>query len=69
MAGPAKKPAAKGVAKKGKSYSVQGLYEVSGDSLKRKKQTCPKCGPSFYMAEHANRRTCGKCGYSEFKKQ
>jgi ubiquitin-small subunit ribosomal protein S27Ae len=64
----AKKPAAKGAApKKGKSYSVQGLYEVSGDTLKKKKQTCPKCGPSFYMAEHANRRTCGKCGYTEFK--
>ena len=60
-----KKPAA--APKKGKSYSVKGLYEVAGDKLTKKKQTCPKCGPSFYMAEHANRRTCGKCGYTEFK--
>jgi ubiquitin-small subunit ribosomal protein S27Ae len=62
------KPAAKGAAPKKKaSYSVASLYEVSGDTLKRKKKTCPKCGPSFYMAEHANRSTCGKCGYTEFK--
>lgn len=63
------KPAAKGAApaKKKASYSVQNLYEVSGDELKRKKKTCPKCGPSFYMADHANRTTCGKCGYTEFK--
>ena len=62
MAGPAKKT------EKRKSYSVKNIYEVAGESLKRKKQTCPKCGPSFYMAEHANRRTCGRCGYSEIKK-
>ena len=69
MAGPAKKPAAKNAApvKKKKNYSVQGLYDVSGDSLKRKKKTCPKCGPSFYLADHSNRATCGKCGYTEFK--
>lgn len=67
MAGPAKKPAPKAAAK-AKSYSVQGLYDVAGDSMKRKKKTCPKCGPSFYMAEHVNRSTCGKCGYTEFKK-
>lgn len=66
MAAPVKKGAAP--AKKAKSYSVKGLYEVSGDTMKRLNQTCPKCGPSFYLAEHANRRTCGKCGYTEFKK-
>lgn len=53
---------------KKKGYSVAGIYEVSGETLKRKRRTCPKCGPSFYMAEHANRSTCGKCGYTEFKK-
>jgi ubiquitin-small subunit ribosomal protein S27Ae len=65
------KPAAKGGAAakpKKKSYSVQNLYEVSGDELKRKRKTCPKCGPSFYLAEHANRTNCGKCGYTEFRK-
>ncbi len=28
---------------------------------------CPKCGRR--MAEHANRFSCGKCGYAEFKIQ
>ncbi|MGI0141766.1 MAG: 30S ribosomal protein S27ae [Candidatus Micrarchaeales archaeon] len=28
-------------------------------------RSCPKCGSR--MAEHANRNTCGKCGYTELK--
>ena len=69
MAAPAKKPAAKGAAPaKKKSYSASKLYEVSGDTLKRTKQSCPKCGPGIYLAKHANRTTCGKCGYTEFTK-
>jgi small subunit ribosomal protein S27Ae len=43
------------------------LYEVSGESLKRKARFCPKCGPGVFMAEHQNRISCGKCGYTEFK--
>ena len=27
---------------------------------------CPKC--SSRMADHKNRNTCGKCGYTEWKK-
>lgn len=26
---------------------------------------CPKCGSR--MAQHADRNSCGKCGYTEFK--
>ena len=43
-------------------------YEIQGDSLKRKKKFCIKCGPGYFMAEHKDRLTCGKCGYTEFKK-
>jgi len=43
------------------------LYEVQGDKLIRKKKTCPKCGDGVFMAEHADRLSCGKCGYTEFK--
>ena len=32
-----------------------------------KKKTCPKCGPGVFLAEHGNRFSCGKCGYTEFK--
>lgn len=28
---------------------------------------CPKCGS--HMADHANRASCGRCGYTEFKAQ
>ena len=44
-----------------------GLYEVSGDTLTRTHKSCPKCGPGVFLAEHGDRRSCGKCGYSESK--
>ncbi len=37
--------------------------------LERKKKHCPKCGPGVFLAEHGNRTSCGKCGYTEFKKK
>jgi ubiquitin-small subunit ribosomal protein S27Ae len=42
-----------------------GLYEVKGESLTRTHKSCPKCGPGIFLAEHGNRRSCGRCGYSE----
>lgn len=44
-----------------------GLYDARGDALTRTHKSCPKCGPGIFLAEHANRRSCGKCGYSESK--
>ncbi|MCD6403782.1 MAG: 30S ribosomal protein S27ae, partial [Nanoarchaeota archaeon] len=26
------------------------------------------CGPGVFLAEHKDRFSCGKCGYTEFKK-
>jgi small subunit ribosomal protein S27Ae len=26
---------------------------------------CPRCGPGVILAQHKDRVTCGKCGYSE----
>ena len=31
------------------------------------KKSCPKCGPGMHLAEHKDRRACGKCGYFEKK--
>ncbi|MDD1745947.1 MAG: 30S ribosomal protein S27ae, partial [Candidatus Methanoperedens sp.] len=28
----------------------------------------PRCGPGVFLGEHKNRLSCGKCGYTEFKK-
>ncbi len=33
----------------------------------KNKKTCPKCGPGVHLAEHKDRRSCGKCGYYEKK--
>jgi len=51
--------------KRGKQYNMYKIYEVSGNSLKKKNKTCPKC--SVFMANHKDRWTCGKCGYMERK--
>jgi ubiquitin-small subunit ribosomal protein S27Ae len=44
-----------------------GLYSTKGDALARTHKSCPKCGAGVFLAEHANRRSCGRCGYSESK--
>ena len=43
------------------------LYKLDGEYIERLRKECPKCGPGTYMAEHADRVSCGKCGYTEFK--
>ena len=48
--------------------SKKDYYKLEGDTLKRTKKHCPKCGPGVFMAEHKDRVTCGKCGYTEFIK-
>jgi ubiquitin-small subunit ribosomal protein S27Ae len=63
MAAPDKKGATKG-RKNRKVVKTNVMY----DEGKLKKKTCPKCGAGVFMAEHKNRISCGKCGYTEFKK-
>lgn len=41
-------------------------YKVSKKGIDRQRKECPRCKGSF-MAEHKDRRSCGKCGYTEFK--
>ena len=62
---PAKK---KEEAKKKGTVPKRDAYELSGGKVTRKKPACPKCGPGVFMASHADRTSCGKCGYTEFKK-
>ena len=54
--------------KKVRKMSKWKLYEVKDGKLIRKRKECPKCGPGVFLAEHADRRSCGRCGYTEFKK-
>jgi len=63
---------------KGKEKKVAGkktlrikkssFYKVDGESVVRTRKSCVKCGAGVYMAEHKDRLTCGKCGYTEMKK-
>ncbi|MEM4282076.1 MAG: 30S ribosomal protein S27ae [Candidatus Woesearchaeota archaeon] len=45
---------------------VWKFYSKAGEVLEKKRQTCLKCGAGVFMAKHANRLHCGKCGYTEF---
>lgn len=43
------------------------FFKVEGDKINRIRKHCPKCGPGVFIAEHKDRFSCGKCGYTEFK--
>jgi ubiquitin-small subunit ribosomal protein S27Ae len=65
-----KKPAATKSAGSKKTLSKKWTaYEISGDSIKRKLKSCPKCGEGVHLAHHKDRHSCGKCGYTEFLKK
>ena len=55
--------------KKHLSLKPNAFYQVSGDSVKRMKKNCPRCGPGTWLGEHKGRVYCGKCGYTEFEKR
>ncbi|MER3602153.1 MAG: 30S ribosomal protein S27ae [Nitrososphaerota archaeon] len=48
--------------------SISRLFKVSEGNLVRLRRECPRCGKGTYLAEHADRRSCGKCGYMEYKR-
>jgi small subunit ribosomal protein S27Ae len=64
-AGRGAKPAAAAPKKKAKAPPKK-LYAVQGNKVSRTKIECPKCGTGYFMAVHYNRRTCGKCYYTQF---
>ena len=41
-------------------------YSIDDEGkLVRKAKFCPTCGPGVFLAVHANRKSCGRCGYTE----
>ncbi|NLD56552.1 MAG: 30S ribosomal protein S27ae [Methanomicrobiales archaeon] len=58
----AKKAAASKAQKRGSYFKVEGATVTTA------KKYCPRCGPGVMMADHKDRVTCGKCGYTEFRK-
>ena len=47
----------------------QKNYKINGDKIERLKKFCQRCGPGTFMAEHQDRFSCGKCGWTIFKKE
>lgn len=43
------------------------FFKIEGNNINRLRKHCPKCGPGVFLADHKNRFSCGKCGYTEFK--
>ena len=39
-------------------------YKVEGNRLVRDREHCPECGPGTFMAHHADRKSCGRCGHT-----
>jgi len=60
---------AKKAPKKKKGKSQSSYYKAEGDKLSRLRKFCPKCGPGYFLADHSNRLTCGRCHYTEFRKK
>jgi len=44
------------------------IFKLDGDKITRLRRHCPKCGDGYFLADHKDRLSCGKCGYTEFKK-
>ncbi|HEC89057.1 MAG TPA: 30S ribosomal protein S27ae [Thermoplasmatales archaeon] len=43
------------------------IFKVEDGKIVRLRRHCPKCGEGVFLAEHKDRLSCGKCGYTEFK--
>jgi|GEM_PF-242737 len=52
---------------KGKQIQVWKYYKIEDNKAIRVKKICPRCGEGVYLAEHKDRYSCGKCGYTEWK--
>ena len=55
--------------KKHSSASVSKAYEIKGDSLSRKKKSCPRCGAGTWLGANKGRLYCGRCHYTFFEKK
>jgi ubiquitin-small subunit ribosomal protein S27Ae len=63
------KPSAPAKKKERKESPVYKFFPVKQGKMDRLRKECPRCGRGVYLGEHKDRLTCGKCGYTSFKKQ
>jgi len=43
------------------------LWIIKDGKVVRTNRECPRCGAGVFMAQHYNRLSCGKCGYTRFQ--
>ncbi len=57
--------------KKAKKKTIgTGLYyRIEGNTFKRLRPSCERCGQGYFMADHSDRFTCGHCGLTRYKQQ
>ena len=53
--------------KKKVSPQIWRFYKLEGSTAKRLRKECPRCGAGVFLAEHKDRSSCGRCGYTSFK--
>ena len=56
-------------AKAPKGVRRSAYYAVADGKMVLQRRSCPRCGTGVLLAEHKDRSSCGKCGYTEFKKR
>jgi len=54
--------------KKDRKTHAHAYYTAEGQTLRRSRPFCPKCGPGTKLAKHKDRSSCGRCGFTEFPK-
>jgi small subunit ribosomal protein S27Ae len=52
--------------KNDKGSQIYKFFKVQNNTVERIKRDCPRCGKGVFMANHKDRYTCGKCGFTEF---
>lgn len=50
--------------KKHTKVQIWKLYEIKDGKAIRKRESCPRCGPSTFLASFKKRKYCGKCGWA-----
>ena len=45
---------------------MYGYFDVKDGKASRNHRICSRCGKGVFMAQHKDRRACGRCGLTEF---
>ncbi len=50
------------------SPQVWKYYKIDGENAALLKKECPRCGKGVFLADHQERQSCGKCGFTQFNR-